>query len=388
MDFQNLVKEKNRHGTTVYYHRVGKGPRTRIRAEFGTPEFERAYRLAEQGKTADENANPRVLPARAGTLRDLIVSYYRSPEFRKELDPSTQHVRRLILDKLCLAGKDAAAGKPCYGDRPVALMATRHVRKIRDGMSDRPEAANNMLKALRRVFSYGLEIEYPGLKFNPARDVKRFKSKGTGYHTWTIEEVEQYERRHPVGTKARLALALMLYTGQRRSDAVKFGPPLVRSIPSGELKGEWLDFTQVKNQNRNPVSLWVPIIPELRRIINATDVVGAKTWLVTDYGEPFTANGFGNWFRERCIEAGVPGRAHGLRKALSSRAAELDCTDRQIMSITGHVTPQEIDRYTKAARQRILAAKAMEKIRGMVTEHAKAEIPHLPESFPAPAARD
>lgn len=66
----------------------------------------------------------------------------------------------------------------------------------------------------------------------------------------------------------------------------------------------------------------LPVIPELRSIIDATEVVGTKTWLVTEYGAPFTANGFGNWFRDRCVEAGVPGRAHELRKAAASRLGE------------------------------------------------------------------
>lgn len=49
--------------------------------------------------------------------------------------------------------------------------------------------------------------------------------------------------------------------------------------------------------------------------IIAASSLGNMTFLVTEFDRPFTAEGFGNWFRERCIEAGVPGRAHGLRKA-------------------------------------------------------------------------
>lgn len=379
MDFPNLTKETTRHGKTVYYYRRGRGARIRLRAEFGTPEFLRLYKLAEQGKVEGESPRkPRVQHPRAGTLRDLIVHYYRSPEYRKELDPRTQKVRRLVLDRLCLAG--AEEGKPCYGDRPVAQMAARHVRKIRDEMADRPGAANDMLKTLRRVLAYGLESEYPGLKFNPARDVKLFKAPTDGFIPWTLEHVQQFERRHPVGTKARLALALLLYTGQRRSDVVTFGPAL--------LKDGWLTFTQYKNRNRNPVTLSLPVVPELRSVIDATEVVGTKTWLVTEYGKPFTANGFGNWFRERCKEAGVPGRAHGLRKAAASRLAELGCTEKEIMAITGHRTTQEVARYTKSASQRILAASAMEKFSGGGVEpHAKtgSESNVVPAPFSGPS---
>jgi len=88
-------------------------------------------------------------------------------------------------------------------------------------------------------------------------------------------------------------------------------------------------------------------------------VLKPLTWPQTS---PFTDAGFGNWFRDRCVEAEVPGRAHGLRKAISARLAELGCSDREIMAITGHMTSKEVDRYTKGARQRVLAASAMEKL--------------------------
>lgn len=352
-----LIKEKDRYGNLRIYYRKKPGPRVRIRAKEGTPEFIQAYSLATQGKSADGKparvVNPRVLPPAAGTLRDLIVRYYKAPEFWKELEPRTQHVRKLILDKLCEAGGEG--GKKPYGQRSVAGLEPRHIRAMRDENADRPEAANGIIKALRQVFAYGIEAEVPGVKSNPARDVKYLKGSGDGYHSWTIEEVEQFEERHPVGTMARLALALLLYTGQRRSDVVRFGP--------ASVKNAWLTFTQFKGRNKKPISLAIPVVPALQKIIDATEGTG-KAFLMNDLGRPFTAAGFGNWFRDRCVEAGVPGRAHGLRKAAASRLAELGCSDREIMSITGHTTSKEVDRYTKGARQRVLAASAMKKMTG------------------------
>src|SRR5947208_3107519 len=63
----------------------------------------------------------------------------------------------------------------------------------------------------------------PYAPHNPARDVPYLRTGSTGYHTWTLEEVQQFEERHPIGTKARLALALLLLSGQRRSDVIRFG---------------------------------------------------------------------------------------------------------------------------------------------------------------------
>jgi integrase len=79
------------------------------------------------------------------------------------------------------------------------------------------------------VFTWALGAKLNGVTYNPARDVPYFKAKGSGWHSWTIEEIEQFEARHPVGTKARLALALLIYTGQRRSDIVRLGRQHVRN---------------------------------------------------------------------------------------------------------------------------------------------------------------
>ena len=91
--------------------------------------------------------------------------------------------------------------------------------------------------------------------------------------------------------------------------------------------------------------------------------VGHLSFLVTQYGKPFTANGFGNWFRKRCNEAGLPHcTAHGLRKAGASIAAENGATTRQLMAIFGWSSIKEAERYTNAASQRVLAKSGMKLI--------------------------
>ena len=232
-------------------------------------------------------------------------------------------------------------------------MKPKHVRKLRDAKADTPEAANALVKALRQVFKWAVEAE--PVDSNPAKEVPYIETGSQGFHSWTIEEVRQYEARHPIGTRARLALALLLYTTQRRSDVVRLGHKMA-------LNG-WLKFIQVKNAKRKPISLEIPIMAELQRIIDATTPLGKDTYLVTKFGRPFTADGFGNRFRKWCDEAGLPPHctAHGLRKAGSARLAELGASDREIMAITGHQTAKEVDRYTKSARQKKLAASAMEK---------------------------
>jgi integrase len=223
---------------------------------------------------------------------------------------------------------------------------------LRDAKADTPEAANALVKALRQVFKWAVEAELA--ESNPAKEVPLMNAGSQGFHAWTLDEVCQYEARHPIGTRARLAFALLLYTAQRRSDIVRFGHKMVRD--------GWLRFTQTKNARRKPVTLEIPILPELQKIIDATMPLGKDTYLVTEFGKPFSADGFGNRFRKWCDDAGLPHcSAHGLRKAGAARLAEFGATDREIMAITGHQTSKEIDRYTRSARQKQLAAKAMEK---------------------------
>ncbi|WP_245409718.1 tyrosine-type recombinase/integrase [Pararhizobium haloflavum] len=354
IDQKYIIREKDRHGNVRLYYRKKPGPRVRLREKPGTAAFARELLAAQTAEMKPGAGRPQREKAEKGSLRDLIVAYMKSPEYG-QLDDRTQRVRRQILDRLCEAKPKDRQGVPAFGLWPVARMQPRHIREIRDDNADRPEAANGILKALRQVFAYGIEADIRYVKGNPAREVQYLKSKGDGHHAWTIEEVEQYERVHAVGTMARLALALLLYTGQRRSDVVRFGPAMV--------KDNWLVFRQHKNRNSKPVDMAIPMVGPLREIIDGTPDAG-DPWIRNEFGGPYGPDSFGNWFRDRCIEAGVPGRAHGLRKAAASRLAEIGCSDRQIMSITGHTTSKEIDRYTRSARQRVLAASAMDMLTG------------------------
>src|SRR4051794_10790916 len=236
-------------------------------------------------------------------------------------------------------------------------MKARHLFAVRDARADRPEAANARLKALRQVFIFAMkDHETFKLEANPARDVPYLASgNDEGFRAWEPEDVARFEAAHPVGTKARLALGLLLFTGQRRSDVVLLGRQHVRNNDHGPT----LRFTQQKNQKRKPVTLEIPIVPELQAIIAASPC-GNLTFLVTDFGKGFTASGFGNLFRRWCDEAGLHGlAAHGLRKAAAARLAERGRSERQIMAVTGHSTSKEVVRYTRSAEQKKLARSAL-----------------------------
>ena len=96
------------------------------------------------------------------------------------------------------------------------------------------------------------------LRDDPTRDIKQRSIKGDGFHTWTDDEIAQFEAHHPIGTKPRLALALLLYTAQRRSDVVRMGRQHIK------------DGVLTVKQQKTGVTLAIPVHPELRAVLDAT----------------------------------------------------------------------------------------------------------------------
>lgn len=331
-----LSKDVDRHGNVRWYVRVPGKPKVRLTQEYGSDAFWSAYRDALAGKSSAKASAPS--KAEKGSFRELCGKYYASPEF-KLLDVSTRAWRTRALDLVCKT----------KGSLPVDRLETKHVRRLRDELEK--AAANQRLKALKALFGWAVEAEE--VAANPARDVKLVKYKTNGHHSWTVEEVLRFEKRWPLGTKPRLAMMLLYYSAGRREDAVRLGPS---HIQNGRLR-----FQQAKNEHRSPVDIDIPADPRLLEAIEFTPH-GEEVFLETQYGEPFTPNGFGNWFRERCKDAGVPGRAHGLRKAIAARLAESQATPHEVMSITGHKTLEEVERYARAARKPRMADSAMMKL--------------------------
>jgi len=186
--------------------------------------------------------------------------------------------------------------------------------------------------------------------------VRRKKYASNGFYTWTFSDLTAFENRHPIGTKARLALSLLLYLGVRRGDLVRLGPK--------NIHGRTIKFTPNKTRYKRVVESEKPLLPILADIIVASPC-GQETFLKTEFGKPFTAKGFGNWFRDRCDDAGLPNcTAHGLRKIGATMCAEKGATEHQLMAIFDWSTPQQAAIYTRAASRRHLAAGAMHLLGG------------------------
>lgn len=301
----------------------------------GSAEFMDAYQAALAGQTFREIGSSRV---KSGSIGALVLAYFATAEFLS-LEPGTQRTYRLILERF--------AGD--HGAKSVAGLQRKHIEAMLAQKAAQPAAANHWLRLVKALMALAAKDEWR--PDNPALAVKLIKTKSNGFHTWTEEEIAQFEAAHPIGTKPRLAMALMLYTAQRRSDAVRMGRQHVRG-----------DVVFVRQQ-KTKAMLEIPLLPELREILEATPSEHL-TFLTTSYGRPFTAAGFGGWFREQCDKAGLPAHcaSHGLRKAACRRLAEAGCSANVIASISGHLSLSEVARYTKAAEQKRMARIGMEAI--------------------------
>src|SRR5262249_55517306 len=276
--------------------------------------------------------------ARPGTMTALALSYFASPRFRG-MRVSSQKIYRGMVEKFCRE----------HGDKRVALLGREHIVRLMAGHADQPNVANALRRVLRAMMQHAIDINLR--RDDPTRDVQAIRVKSIGHHSWTDSEIALFERHHPVGSRPRLALALLIYTGQRRGDVIRMGPQHVR------------DGALHVRQEKTGVELAIPIHPELAAVIAARPS-GHLTFLTTRFGRPFEGSGFSHWFRDACDQAGLPHcSSHGLRKAAARRLAEAGCTAHEIGARPGHASLAELVRYTRAADQRRLAEAAMAKTR-------------------------
>jgi len=326
----------DRHGHLRYYFRRPGHPRARLPGLPGSAEFMAAYQAAIGKTPLAIAANKTVV----GSFNALVVRYYASAEFR-QLAAVTKATYRNRMERL----------RVDHGDKPVSGLRREHVRAIVAKHADTPAMGNGFLKMLRILMKFAMDEGWR--RDDPTYRVKNLRSKSEGFHTWSEADIAAFEARHPSGSRARLALALLLYTGQRRGDVVRMGRQHVRA--------RRIDV----RQNKTGVRLSLPIHPTLQAEL-ASVPADRLTFLTTEAGRPFTPDGFGNWFADRIREAGITKgcSAHGLRKACARRLAEAGCSAHEIASMTGHRSLREVERYTRAADQVRLSDNAIASLGG------------------------
>jgi integrase len=337
----------DRHGKARFYFRRPHYKRMALPGLPWSPEFMAAYQEAMQAPAtiARDAARDRVVPR---SLHALAIAYYNSAAF-EALQPVTRGVYRNIIERFC---RETHEGQP-FGDKSAVTLKPKGVESIMAMRAARPDSANGLRKVLREMMKVAIKLDWRS--DDPTQGVRKLKPKKQGgYHRWSDAEIAQFERKHPIGSKARLAMALGLYTGQARQDVIAMGEQ--------HIAAEVLDWVRRKTEHKTGFELAIPVHPELRHIIDATPS-GHLNFLVTELGAPFTAAGFGNWFRDRCNEAGLKRCSfHGLRKAAATRLADVGCDALEIAAITGHASLREVQRYTETRDRKRAARRAMTKL--------------------------
>ena len=283
-----------------------------------------------------------------GSVAAVVAEYKDSREFFGSKSAGTQRMRRGILERF----------RAAYGERPFARLPPEWIEALLD--SKPPHAARSWRATLRSLCQFGVKRRY--LRTDPTANIKLRAVKSDGFHCWTEDEIAQFEAHHPIGTKPRLALALLLYTMQRRSDAIRMGRQHLSDCLDERLRAQGVRHMLSIRQQKTGKPLVLPVRPNLQAVIDATPSEHL-TFLTTATGGPYGGNYFSESFREWCDAAGLPERCkvHGLRKAGLRRGAEDGWSANELAAWSGHASLREVERYTRAADQARLARNALAK---------------------------
>jgi len=331
----HLHREINRHGTTVWYVRLGKGPRIRVNGVYGSPEFEEQYQAA-----LDQGAPKADAKVSKGTLKWLWMLYRQSSAWT-DLALATRRQRENIMRPLIEAN----------GAEPLSKLTKRAVEKGVERRKEKPSRAKHFVTSLRGMFEWAVKNDL--VRLDPTRGVSaKVGGKGKrsdGFAVWTEVEMAAFERRWPRGTRERVAFDVFQYTGLRRGDAAVVGRQHVKNGIIGiqtEKTGTWV---------------YIPVHPELQLTLDAGPL-GDLAFISSASGEPFTKGSLGNFFRDACRAAGIRKSAHGIRKAAATTAADNGATESELEALFGWSGGKMAALYTRSANRKRLAAGAANKM--------------------------
>ncbi|UGY03261.1 tyrosine-type recombinase/integrase [Bradyrhizobium quebecense] len=349
-----------------------------IKGAPGSPEFLETYNALIEKTGGALSLKIGTSDAKAGSVDAWAVAYLDSAAFKKGLAKDTQKAWRPILERF--RQHRTPSGRRCYGENQIATLAEKQVRDFLAGKTANQQ--KNELKAVRGFIRFAISEESCGLSHDPTIGITAPKKKGPkskGHLTWLEPQVEQYRKRWPLGTMARLALELLLNIAARRYDAHLIGEQHAK-----DSKLTWRPHKTLRSTGKQLV---IGITSDLRAALDAIPkgmrADGVLTFLVNDYGRPFASPAaFGNKFADWCRGAGLKPvlcddgrvrsyRAHGLRKAALRTLAHAGCTGAELMAISGHATLAQVQVYIDEVEQESMADAAMNKLANSAVRTAR-----------------
>lgn len=358
------TEELSRHGRLKRFVRI-KGKRIQLMLSPDDPNFLDEYRDAVRKLrgaapailAGEDEAKPPVVYAR-GTLGWLVGRYLDESPGLKTMSKIGAARRRRILEGLVSS----------HGNRSM-IMATDAISAGFAKRAEKPGAANDWLKSIKALYSWSCSVGITAT--NPATRVRKIKVKTDGWHIWSVEEIAAFAKRHPIGTDAYLALMLLLFTGLRRTDGTLLGR---QHVKDGIIR--YLT-------RKTTVGLVTACARPFREAVEAAPSRTCMNFLVNGNGDPFASGAaFGNWFKDRATEAGIPHcTPHGLRKAGASIAADEGASDLMLDAMFGWTDESGNNQsrtYTRNARKAKLATEGFAMIErvlveaGVISEQKKA----------------
>ncbi|SLK06576.1 tyrosine-type recombinase/integrase [Novosphingobium mathurense] len=326
---------RDRHGKRRWRFRKKGCPAHYFKAPYGTREFEQEYAACLKAEPLPIGASR----IKHGSVSDVIARYYTDNAFL-DLRGTTQVVYRGVLERF----------RSAFGDDPMQEFDAERIARLMVSMRHKPHAAARLRKLLNQLFMVARRARLVPPGFDPVKDTRAPKAESEGYHRWTEVELEAFEAKHPLGTKPRLAFALLLYGAQRSGDVRLMTH---RTIEDGRIR---------LAQSKTSAAVDVPVVEPLARAI-AAGPLGGETILENSRGEPYSAKAFYQMMKKACIAAGLPHCSpHGLRKSAARRCREAGCSNEEGMAITGHKTEREYLRYAGDSVRAARADAAMTKV--------------------------
>jgi integrase len=336
------VERNHVKGRTYLSFRIGKGPRIRLPDDPTSQEFRDAYAAAMAGETPPKPEPKRDAP---GTIGALIASFIASGQY-KALSPVSKTGYMSRLNTI----------REEHGHRSVSGLTKDRIKEfILNPLTDRPGAGLDTIKKLRILIRHAIDKGW--ITGDPSVGIKR--PKGKEIRAWTDAELAAFERRWPIGTKQRTAYALMLNMGTARVD-------------THQLTWHQVDSVATYTRHKTKVPVVMDIARDLRKALDAMPRQHV-TVINTEWGKPFTVDGFSGFMRDAIRAAGLPleCQPHGLRKTLGRMLADAGVSAHDIMAALGHTTLAEAERYTREADRRRGGKRAVVKL----DEHRRSKAP-------------
>src|SRR5581483_8877359 len=376
-----LYVDVSQRGQLRYYVQLrNKLPKIRIKAEFGTADFDTEVDAAiaaqitlygnegdyinAQKQRSEERPALTITPAQPGSLRWYWNGYKHSDHWLGDLSvgqgglADTTRLQRTGLIESLL---------PENGEKPFGVL-TRKVVKA-EMKARTPSQAGNLLSALRGMIRWMIDEGHLNEDDDPTIGVRSGKAKASresgGFVPWTEEDMAMYRAKWPLGTEARLMFDILHYTFLRLGDAHRFGPPHLRQI----VRKMAVQITTEKSRGNTTVT--VPVHPEFAESLRAArtaGIIGAEVFTgkkLRGRVLPMNKKAWAMKFKKYAVLAGVnePKKScHGVRKARAEVAAYADCTESQMMAMFGWTDPKMPAHYIAQANREKLGISGMEKI--------------------------